>query len=113
MARTYTDLMGAVRQSVKLISLDDLKQRLEKAPAEVTLVDVRAQDEFRGGHIPGAHHLPRGFLEMQAEQKLPDKDREINLYCAGGTRSAFAAKTLQEFGYTKVQSANPGFVRWK
>jgi len=113
MARTYTDLMGEVRQSVKLISLDDLKQRLEQAPSEFTLVDVREKDEFRGGYIPGALHLPRGFLEMQAEQKLPDKNREVILYCAGGTRSAFAAKTLQELGYTKVQSANPGFVRWK
>jgi len=113
MARTYTDLMGEVRQSVKLISLDDLKQRLERAPSEFTLVDVREKDEFRGGYIPGALHLPRGFLEMQAEQKLPDKNREVILYCAGGTRSAFAAKTLQELGYTKVQSANPGFVRWK
>ncbi|HEU5073975.1 MAG TPA: rhodanese-like domain-containing protein, partial [Polyangiaceae bacterium] len=98
---------------MKLISLDDLKQRLEQAPAEFTLVDVREKDEFRAGYIPGALHLPRGFLEMQAEQKLPDKDREIVLYCAGGTRSAFAAKTLQELGYTKVHSANPGFVRWK
>src|SRR6186713_3394158 len=113
MARTYTDLMGEVRQSVKLISLDDLKQRLQKNAAEFTLVDVREKDEFRAGYIPGALHLPRGFLEMQAEQKLPDKNREVILYCAGGTRSAFAAKTLQELGYTKVQSANPGFVRWK
>lgn len=113
MAKTYTDLMGEVRQSVKLISLDDLKQRLDKGPDDFTLVDVREKDEYRSGHIPGALHLPRGFLEMQAEQKLPDKDREIVLYCAGGTRSAFAAKTLQDLGYTKVISANPGFVRWK
>jgi len=105
--------MGEVRQSVKLISLDDLKQRLQKNAAEFTLVDVREKDEFRAGYIPGALHLPRGFLEMQAEQKLPDKNQEIIVYCAGGTRSAFAAKTLQELGYTKVQSANPGFVRWK
>ena len=50
---------------------------------------------------------------MQAEQKLPDKAKEIIVYCAGGTRSAFAAKTLAELGYTNVSSANPGFVRWK
>ena len=54
MARTYTDLMGEVRQSVKLISLDDLKQRLQKNAAEFTLVDVREKDEFRAGYIPGA-----------------------------------------------------------
>ena len=57
--------------------------------------------------------LPRGFLEMQVESKLPDKNAKIVVYCAGGTRSAFAAKTLQELGYTNVESANPGFVRWK
>ncbi|HMR76727.1 MAG TPA: molybdopterin-synthase adenylyltransferase MoeB, partial [Polyangiaceae bacterium] len=71
------------------------------------------KDEFRQGFIPGAIHIPRGFLEMQAEQKLPDKDQEIVLYCAGGTRSAFAAKTLLELGYQNVLSVNPGFVRWK
>ncbi|HEX7671996.1 MAG TPA: molybdopterin-synthase adenylyltransferase MoeB, partial [Polyangiaceae bacterium] len=57
--------------------------------------------------------VPRAFLEQQAEQKLPNKDAEIITYCAGGTRSAFAAKTLAELGYTNVWSANPGFVRWK
>jgi sulfur-carrier protein adenylyltransferase/sulfurtransferase len=89
-----------------------VKARLEQAPRP-TLVDVREKDEFRAGYIPGAVHLPRGFLEMQAEQRLPDKSAEIIVYCAGGTRSAFAAKTLAELGYTNVTSANPGFVRWK
>jgi molybdopterin/thiamine biosynthesis adenylyltransferase len=57
--------------------------------------------------------LPRAFLEQQAEQKLPDKNAKIIAYCAGGTRSAFAAKLLQDMGYTHVESANPGFIRWK
>ena len=113
MAKTYTDLFGEVKGSVKLVSLEDLKQRLERKEPGLTLVDVREKDEFRGGFIPGAIHLPRGFLEMQAEQKLPDKNANIVVYCAGGTRSAFAAKSLQELGYTRVESANPGFVRWK
>ena len=113
MAKTYMDLFGEVRESVKLVSLEDLKQRLERKEPGLTLVDVREKDEFRAGFIPGAIHVPRGFLEMQAEQKLPDKNANIVVYCAGGTRSAFAAKTLQELGYTQVQSANPGFVRWK
>jgi len=112
MAKTYSDLFSEVRQSVRTISLEDLKKRLEAGRAPV-LVDVREKDEFRAGYIPGALHLPRGFLEMQAEQKLPDKAAEIVVYCAGGTRSAFAAKTLSELGYANVLSANPGFVRWK
>ena len=77
------------------------------------LVDVREKEEFRAGYIPGAVSIPRAFLEMQVEQKLPDKNAPIVVYCAGGNRSAFAAKTLAELGYTHVESANPGFVRWK
>jgi len=114
MAKTYSDLFSEIRSSVKLISLEALKERLEsRAQKPFTLVDVREKDEVRQGYIPGAVHIPRGFLEMQAEQKLPSKTDEIIVYCAGGTRSAFAAKTLAELGYENVTSANPGFVRWK
>jgi len=114
MAKTYSDLFSDVRDSVRFLSLEALKARLEdRSKPAPTLVDVREKDEFRQGFIPGALHLPRGFLEMQAEQKLPDKNAEIILYCAGGTRSAFAAKSLAELGYSNVTSANPGFVRWK
>src|SRR3954463_10025482 len=114
MAKTYSDLFSEIRSNVKLISLEALKERVEtKAEKPFTLVDVREKDEVRAGYIPGAVHVPRGFLEMQAEQKLPNKSDEIIVYCAGGTRSAFAAKTLTELGYENVTSANPGFVRWK
>lgn len=114
MAKTYSDLFSEIRANVKLISLEALKERVEsRASKPFTLVDVREKDEVRAGYIPGAVHVPRGFLEMQAEQKLPSKSEEIIVYCAGGTRSAFAAKTLTELGYENVTSANPGFVRWK
>ncbi|HVW24273.1 MAG TPA: molybdopterin-synthase adenylyltransferase MoeB [Polyangiaceae bacterium] len=114
MAKTYSDLFAEVRKNVRFISLDDLKKRLETGGGKpFTLVDVREKDEYRAGFIPGALHIPRSHLESQSEQKLPDRDAEIVLYCAGGTRSAFAAKTLAELGYTNVTSANPGFIRWK
>src|SRR6476469_7730375 len=110
MPKTYADLFSDVRRDVKTITLEELKARLEQRAAKpFTLVDVREKDEFRAGFIPGAVHVPRGFLEMQAEQKIPNKDGEVIVYCAGGTRSAFAAKTLAELGYTNVLSANPGF----
>jgi len=112
MPTTYTDLISDVRKRTKQVSLEDLKRRLE-AGEKITLVDVREKDEWRGGYIPGATSLPRGFLEIQAEQKLPDKNARIVAYCAGGTRSALAAATLQALGYTNVETANPGFVRWK
>lgn len=112
MAKTYTDLFSEVRDTVKTITLDDLKRRID-AGDKFTLVDVREKDEVRLGYIPGAIHVPRGFLEMQIEGKVPDRSAEVIVYCAGGTRSAFAAKTLADLGYTRVLSANPGFIRWK
>ncbi len=112
MPTTYSDLISDVRKRTKQVSLDELKRRIESGE-KLTLLDVREKDEWRGGYIPGAVSLPRGFLEIQAEQKLPDKSAHIVAYCAGGTRSALAAATLQELGYTHVETANPGFVRWK
>jgi len=115
MAKNYSELMAEVRKSVRTISLEELKARLEQTSngSRLVLVDVRERDEIRQGFIPGALHLPRGFLEIQVEQKLPDKSAEVVLYCAGGVRSALAARTLIDLGYQHVLSANPGFVRWK
>ncbi len=112
MPTTYTDLISDIRKRTRQLSLEELKRRID-AGEKMTLVDVREKDEWRAGYIPGAVSLPRGFLEIQAEQKLPDKSARIALYCAGGTRSALAAATLQELGYSNVETANPGFVRWK
>ena len=112
MTKTYSDLLQDVKVAIRTVSLEEIKRRMDqKVP--MTLVDVREKDEVRAGFIPGALSIPRGFLEMQVEQRLPDKNAPIVLYCAGGTRSAFAAKVLQELGYANVESANPGFVRWK
>src|SRR5690606_17362726 len=97
MPKTYSDLLAEVNAQVRTVSLDELKRRIEEREP-YTLVDVREKDEVRQGYLPGAVHVPRGFLEMQAEQRLPDKDAKIVVYCAGGVRSAFAAKTLQDLG---------------
>ncbi|MRG90671.1 molybdopterin-synthase adenylyltransferase MoeB [Polyangium spumosum] len=112
MPTTYTDLIAEIRKTVTIVSLEEIKRRIE-AREPMVLVDVREKEEHRAGYIPGALSVPRGFLEMQIEQKVPDKSATVVLYCAGGTRSALAAKTLLELGYTRVESANPGFVRWK
>jgi molybdopterin/thiamine biosynthesis adenylyltransferase/rhodanese-related sulfurtransferase len=76
-------------------------------------VDVREADEWQEGHIPGAAHVPRGFLESRIEQVAPARDRPLVVYCAGGARSAFAAKSLGELGYTDVVSLTGGFTDWK
>src|SRR4051794_35367290 len=101
MAKTYSDLIAEAKESVKIVQLQEVNRRLqEKQP--MVLLDVREKEEFRAGYIPGAISLPRGFLEQQFESKLPDKNAPIVVYCAGGTRSVFAAKQLQEYGYTRV-----------
>lgn len=112
MAKSYSELFSEVRETVTTVSLEALREKLDTGHAP-TLVDVREQHEFQQGYIPGAIHIPRGFLEIQAEGKLPDREAPIVVYCAGGTRSAFAARTLAQMGYQNVLSANPGFVRWK
>ena len=112
MATTYTDLIAQTRRETREVSLDEVKRRLD-AKEPYTLLDVREKEEYRAGYIPGAISIPRGFLEIQVEGRLPDKNAKIVAYCAGGTRSALAAKTLAELGYTNVETANPGFVRWK
>ena len=101
--------------------LNDAKAQIrEVEPADVvdligsaTFLDVREPDEYEQGALPGAVHIPRGHLEFQVEGRLTNKDEPIVVYCAGGTRSAFAAKNLQEIGYSDVVSVIGGFNRWK
>jgi len=112
MPTTYADLIADVRKQISVVTLEEVKRRLE-AKEPMVLVDVREKEETRAGTIPGAINVPRGFLEIQIESKVTDKNAPVVLFCAGGTRSALAAKTLQDLGYSKVESANPGFVRWK
>jgi molybdopterin/thiamine biosynthesis adenylyltransferase/rhodanese-related sulfurtransferase len=112
MSKTYAELLAEVRGQIRIISLEDLKSRLA-SNAKPVLLDVREKDEWRQGFVPGALHIPRGFLELQVEGKIPDKNTPIVTICAGGIRSAFAAKALQDLGYTNVESANPGFGQWK
>ncbi|MGH9055998.1 MAG: molybdopterin-synthase adenylyltransferase MoeB [Acidimicrobiales bacterium] len=77
------------------------------------LLDVREPDEYDQGALPGAIHIPRGHLESQVEARIPDHDAHLVVYCAGGTRSAFAAETLGQLGYTDVVSVAGGFNKWK
>jgi molybdopterin/thiamine biosynthesis adenylyltransferase/rhodanese-related sulfurtransferase len=77
------------------------------------LIDVREKEEWLEGFIPGAHWIPRGFLELRIEDQVPEKSSAVVLYCAGGTRSALAARSLAELGYSNVASLAGGFAAWK
>src|ERR1700690_4263741 len=106
---SYRDLLKTAKADTREIDPETAESRL----ADATFLDVREQDEFEQGVIPGSVFIPRGHLEAQAENKLPDRDAPIVVYCAGGNRSAFAAKTLEDLGYTHVVSMKGGVGRWK
>lgn len=110
--KTGRDLLIEARKATEGLEADQVKKILDSGD-EVTLVDVREADEWRAGHLPGAIHLPRGFLELQVDQKLPDKDAAVILYCGGGNRSALAAFTLEELGYTNIRHLGSGFTGWR
>jgi len=80
---------------------------------DVAVIDIREHDEWVQGHLPGAFHLSRSFLELQIESLEPDREAMIVLYCAGGVRSLLAAHNLQELGYSRVYSMTGGFNGWK
>ena len=113
MSRLNRDqLVQLAKREITEISAQELKQRLE-AGEKLTVIDVRERDEFVQGHLPGATFLPRGFLELQIEQHQPDREQPVVIYCAGGVRSALAARNLKEMGYTNPISLIGGFNGWK
>ncbi|HEY5244721.1 MAG TPA: rhodanese-like domain-containing protein, partial [Acidimicrobiales bacterium] len=106
---TPRELLNEAKSVITEVDADEAEQRLGQA----TFLDVREPDEYEQGAVPDAVHLPRGHLEFQVEGKIPDKATPLVVYCAGGVRSAFAAKTLGELGYTDVVSLIGGFNKWK
>lgn len=105
-------LVQLAKSQITEISAQDLKRRLD-AGEDLTVVDVREREEFIQGHLPDAVFIPRGYLELQIEQNQPDRDQPVVIYCAGGVRSALAARNLKEMGYTNVISLVGGFNGWK
>jgi len=106
------DYLAAVKQQIREETAHDAAARLESEPRPV-LVDVRERDEYEQGFIPGAIHIARGNLESRIEANAPDRNAPVIIYCESGNRSAYAAKTLTELGYTDVVSLAGGFSGWK
>src|SRR5690554_1340594 len=106
---SYADLVAAARRSVVELEPSDVEGRV----GDVVLIDVREPDEYEAGTLAGALHIPRGVLESTIESRLPDRDRPVVLFCAGGSRSVLAAASLEAMGYSDVASMAGGFNRWK
>jgi sulfur-carrier protein adenylyltransferase/sulfurtransferase len=108
----FRELLDRVKSEIEEADPEEVRRRVAEG-ARLSLLDVRENDEVEHGMLPGAAHLSRAHFESRIEDVLPNKDEEVVVYCAGGVRSAFAAKTLQELGYSKVSSMRGGFTRWK
>jgi molybdopterin/thiamine biosynthesis adenylyltransferase/rhodanese-related sulfurtransferase len=109
MPATNRDLLAAAKAEIREVEPDEVR---DSRPGAVIL-DVREQDEWDNGHLPGAVHVPRGFLEFRIEGSVPDRDTPVVVYCQAGSRSAYAAKTLGDLGYTAVESMRGGIAAWK
>jgi sulfur-carrier protein adenylyltransferase/sulfurtransferase len=118
---SFGNLLKDVKAQIRETDVETLRKEIDAQKgkggngngAGPILVDVREKDEWTEGFIPGARWIPRGFLELRIEDQVPERAAEIVLYCAGGTRSALAARTLNELGYTNVKSLAGGFSAWK
>ena len=108
----FRDLLSKVKSEIKEVTPEDVDQRLRQGD-KFLILDVREDEEVEHGILPGARHVTRGHLESRVEDVLTDKDAEVVVYCAGGVRSAFATKTLEDLGYANVSSMSGGFTRWK
>jgi molybdopterin/thiamine biosynthesis adenylyltransferase/rhodanese-related sulfurtransferase len=117
MGEASREIMRRARQQVPEWTPARVQEELAKQRKEgrqdLTLIDVREKIEWNEGFIPGARHVPRGYLELQIEEAVPDKEQTVVLYCAGGVRSLMAGQTLQQMGYTNVISMAGGFGQWK
>lgn len=109
--KTLMQLLDETKKQIQEINVDQAREILRQGGA--VFVDVREPAEYAGGVVKGAARVPRGLLELQIEKLVPDRNQALILYCAGGVRSALAAKSLQDMGYKNVQSLRGGFVIWE
>jgi molybdopterin/thiamine biosynthesis adenylyltransferase/rhodanese-related sulfurtransferase len=112
MPKSYPDLLREARASIREVTPAEVELIREQAPG-THVIDVREASEWDQGHLPGAVHISKSYIEQQIEGAVPDRAEPVILYCAGGVRSLFAAKTLEELGYTDVASMSGGFQQWK
>src|SRR3954451_19242463 len=108
---SFRELLQDTKKQIREVDTATADE-LRTQPGAVVL-DVREPDEYEQGAIPGALHIPRGQLEGSIEGRIADHAAPVIVHCASGIRSAFAAKTLGDLGYTDVVSVTGGFNKWK
>jgi rhodanese-related sulfurtransferase len=111
-APRFLQLVNDVKKNVREVTVDQVKDKLDHKE-KFALVDVREESEWAKDHLPGAIHLGKGIIERDVEQRIPDLNAPVVLYCGGGFRSALAADNLRKMGYTNVESMDGGIRGWR
>ncbi len=110
-AAQFLKLVNEAKKKIKETNVAEVKRRTD-AGEKFLLVDVREDNEWAKGHLPGAIHMGRGIIERDIEQRVPDTNTKMILYCGGGFRSALVAENLQKMGYCNVESMDGGWKGW-
>jgi sulfur-carrier protein adenylyltransferase/sulfurtransferase len=111
MSPSGPELLRQVKSQIEEIDPAEVHELIDEG---VAIIDVRETEEFAAGHLPGAKHVPRSYLETRIEGVVPDRSTQVILYCASANRSAYAARTLtEELGYEHVRSMTGGITLWK
>jgi rhodanese-related sulfurtransferase len=108
----FLKIVEDAKKRVRETNIDEVKAKLDRGEKFV-LVDVREESEYAKDHLPGAIHLGKGVIERDIEERVPDLNTPMILYCGGGFRSALAADNLQKMGYKNVISMDGGVRGWR
>ena len=108
----FLKIVEDAKTRIREVTIDDVKAKLDRSE-KFLLIDVREESEYAADHLPGAVHLGKGIIERDVEDRVPDQNTPIVLYCGGGFRSALAADNLQKMGYTRVFSMDGGIRGWR
>jgi rhodanese-related sulfurtransferase len=108
----FLQIVEDAKKRVRETSIDDVKARLDRGD-RFLLIDVREESEYTKDHLPNAIHLGKGIIERDIEERVPELNTPLVLYCGGGYRSALAADNLQKMGYTNVLSMDGGIRGWR
>jgi rhodanese-related sulfurtransferase len=111
--KTVDQMLGEAAAEVPFIALGELERRLSGRPNDLLVLDVREEAAFKAGHIPGAHHLPRGQLELRVNEEIPDPTLRIVTCCEFGKISTLAALTLRQLGFMRATALDGGMKAWR
>jgi rhodanese-related sulfurtransferase len=111
-AKTWQDFVKDAKSRIQEIPQDELRRWMDEGK-DMVILDVREPNDHAHSRIEGAMNIPRGVVELEIEETVPDKNKTIVAYCGGGGRSALVADVLQQMGYSDVYSLQGGYKQWK